>query len=404
VERRSRTQWARLRRLRDRQIDYSDIPATTPEFWAPALVVHPSRKVPVSLRLDEHVLTWFKSHGARYQTRINAVLRAYVERHAAGRPGVKEPIATYKDSLRADLEAARERYEALENLRSTIGPRIFDYVERRIEALGERSDLLKLPVLFFFLVRRDPRELRRFDEFLGRLRRSHRKRELPNLLDRLRSEEDYRQAVSAIFEIEVLRTLLDAAPAGHVLLYPRIDKTAKHADAAIRLGGKTVYVEAKLVSQNAKQERIQDIGHASALGHPAPSRADMDELGLTTVSRGVVVHSGDPSGDVLRVSRKLTEKPVQRHPDAPNIVCLGLADSWPDMVNVETGIEAVFSGSTQADPRVTGVLVFEVRGGQIVPLRAFQNRIPHPPNALEGREWRALATLFGFPAEGARSA
>lgn len=381
VERRSRTQWARLRRMRDRQIDYSDIPATTPEFWASAVVVHPTRKVPISLRLDEHVLTWFKGQGARYQTRINAVLRSYVERQAAERPGVKEPLASYKDSLRADIDVARDRYEALENLRNTIGPRFLSSVERRVEAFGGRSDPLKLPVLFFFLVRSDPRELRRFDEFLGRVRRNHRKRELPSLVDRLRSEEDYRQAVSAIFEIEVLRTLLDAAPAGHVVLYPRIDNTPNRADAAIRIDGKTIYVEAKLVSQSAEQELIQDL----------------------TVSRGVVVHTGDPSGDMFRVFRKLTEKPEQRHPDAPNIICLGRADPWPDMVNVVPAVEALFSGA-QADPRVTGILVFDVRRGQILPLRAFPNPRSGPVNALRDRQWRELATLFGFPAGRARSA
>jgi uncharacterized protein (DUF4415 family) len=40
------------------------------------------RKAAVSLRLDADVLDWFKTRGAGYQTRINAVLRAYME--AAG--------------------------------------------------------------------------------------------------------------------------------------------------------------------------------------------------------------------------------------------------------------------------------------------------------------------------------
>lgn len=40
------------------------------------------RKAAISLRLDADVLNWFKGQGAGYQTRINAVLRAYME--AAG--------------------------------------------------------------------------------------------------------------------------------------------------------------------------------------------------------------------------------------------------------------------------------------------------------------------------------
>ncbi|HEY7752640.1 MAG TPA: BrnA antitoxin family protein [Steroidobacteraceae bacterium] len=40
------------------------------------------RKAAISLRLDADVLDWFKAQGPGYQTRINAVLRAYKE--AAG--------------------------------------------------------------------------------------------------------------------------------------------------------------------------------------------------------------------------------------------------------------------------------------------------------------------------------
>ena len=37
------------------------------------------RKAPISLRVDPEVLEWFKLQGPGYQTRINAVLRAYME-------------------------------------------------------------------------------------------------------------------------------------------------------------------------------------------------------------------------------------------------------------------------------------------------------------------------------------
>jgi uncharacterized protein (DUF4415 family) len=40
------------------------------------------RKEAISLRLDAEVLDWFRARGPGYQTRINAVLRAYME--AAG--------------------------------------------------------------------------------------------------------------------------------------------------------------------------------------------------------------------------------------------------------------------------------------------------------------------------------
>lgn len=35
-------------------------------------------KQPISLRVDEDILAWFKSKGPRYQSRMNAVLRAYM--------------------------------------------------------------------------------------------------------------------------------------------------------------------------------------------------------------------------------------------------------------------------------------------------------------------------------------
>lgn len=40
------------------------------------------RKAAISLRLDAEVLDWFKAQGPGYQTRINAILKAYKD--AAG--------------------------------------------------------------------------------------------------------------------------------------------------------------------------------------------------------------------------------------------------------------------------------------------------------------------------------
>jgi uncharacterized protein (DUF4415 family) len=44
-----------------------------------AKVVVPQAKEIVTLRLDPDVLAWFRHAGPGYQTRINAVLRAFVE-------------------------------------------------------------------------------------------------------------------------------------------------------------------------------------------------------------------------------------------------------------------------------------------------------------------------------------
>jgi uncharacterized protein (DUF4415 family) len=49
------------------------------EFWKSARVVMPSGKTSVHLRLDSDIVEWFKAHGKGHLTRMNAVLRAYVE-------------------------------------------------------------------------------------------------------------------------------------------------------------------------------------------------------------------------------------------------------------------------------------------------------------------------------------
>ncbi len=66
-----------LESMSDSEIDYSDIEATDKEFWKDAKVSRPKKAI--SLRLDNEVLQWFKAQGKGYQTRINAVLKAYVK-------------------------------------------------------------------------------------------------------------------------------------------------------------------------------------------------------------------------------------------------------------------------------------------------------------------------------------
>lgn len=77
----SRTNIARLRRKDDKNINYDDSPATTKEFWEDAEVFMPQHKVHISLRLDEDIINYFKDEGKGYQSRINAVLKAYINTH-----------------------------------------------------------------------------------------------------------------------------------------------------------------------------------------------------------------------------------------------------------------------------------------------------------------------------------
>jgi uncharacterized protein (DUF4415 family) len=61
-----------------------DAQPTDLEFWKDARLVMPEGKKPVTLRLDRDVLEWFKAQGRRYQSRMNAVLRSYMEARKAG--------------------------------------------------------------------------------------------------------------------------------------------------------------------------------------------------------------------------------------------------------------------------------------------------------------------------------
>ncbi len=77
----------RLRTMTDDEIDFSDIPRTTPEMWAKGIVRKGLKPIPkkrqLTLRLDEEIVDFFKTDGDGYQTRINALLRAYVEARKA---------------------------------------------------------------------------------------------------------------------------------------------------------------------------------------------------------------------------------------------------------------------------------------------------------------------------------
>lgn len=82
TEKKSGTDWARLRRLKDEDIDFSDIPPVDRSLFRKMVVRMPERKAALSIRLDPGIVSWFKKQGRGYQTRINAVLRSYVEAHS----------------------------------------------------------------------------------------------------------------------------------------------------------------------------------------------------------------------------------------------------------------------------------------------------------------------------------
>ena len=67
-----------------KKIDYSDIAELDEAFFKNAEVRMPVKQS-VTIRLDSDVLTWFKEQGKGYQSRINKLLRVYMDAHRTQR-------------------------------------------------------------------------------------------------------------------------------------------------------------------------------------------------------------------------------------------------------------------------------------------------------------------------------
>ena len=90
---RGRANLARLRRVSDAEIARTSPPelrAIPDDFWQEARVVTPVSKQAISIRLDTDVIEWFRATGSKYQTRINAVLRSYVDQVAESAKPVRK--------------------------------------------------------------------------------------------------------------------------------------------------------------------------------------------------------------------------------------------------------------------------------------------------------------------------
>ena len=86
TSRKSRTNLARLRRRPDSSIVRDrDAPEWTPENFAKAVARKSLAAIPkkalLSLRVDTDVIDWFRAQGAGYQSRMNALLRAFMDAH-----------------------------------------------------------------------------------------------------------------------------------------------------------------------------------------------------------------------------------------------------------------------------------------------------------------------------------
>lgn len=86
TSRKSQSDWTRVKAMKDKDVVVDrDAPEWTPEMFARAVVKRGLKSAPtkslLSIRVDTQVLSWFKSQGPGYQSRMNALLRAYMEAH-----------------------------------------------------------------------------------------------------------------------------------------------------------------------------------------------------------------------------------------------------------------------------------------------------------------------------------
>lgn len=77
------TDWERLRNLSDAEVQRAaesdpDARPTDAEFWKNAHLVIPKAKQTITIRLDADLLAWLRRQRG-YQTRVNAVLRTYMD-------------------------------------------------------------------------------------------------------------------------------------------------------------------------------------------------------------------------------------------------------------------------------------------------------------------------------------
>lgn len=86
----SKTNWERLDAMTDEDIDTSDSPPLTEDFFRKAKWMMPGESSPrpavkVELALDPSLLAWFQAQGQDYERRMQAALRLYAEAHQAAR-------------------------------------------------------------------------------------------------------------------------------------------------------------------------------------------------------------------------------------------------------------------------------------------------------------------------------
>jgi uncharacterized protein (DUF4415 family) len=80
-----KTDFRRLREMRDEDIDDSDIPKLDKSFWKTAKLTMPEPKDRLTIRVDHDVVEWLKKKGSGYQTILRSYMKAQSDEGADSR-------------------------------------------------------------------------------------------------------------------------------------------------------------------------------------------------------------------------------------------------------------------------------------------------------------------------------
>jgi uncharacterized protein (DUF4415 family) len=79
----SKTDWNRIDEMKDEDIDTSDIPPLSEDFWAKAQLRMPNPPVTVEVEVDPETLAWFQSQGETAQQQMSVALKIYAQANKA---------------------------------------------------------------------------------------------------------------------------------------------------------------------------------------------------------------------------------------------------------------------------------------------------------------------------------
>lgn len=101
-----KTDWAKVDAITEEELERLIVEGGEEEGfpidpdWSQIILGHPDPKKMVNLRLDGDIIRWFKEGGKGYQTRINAVLRAYYEHEKRKARGMDPSLPAYSVGLK----------------------------------------------------------------------------------------------------------------------------------------------------------------------------------------------------------------------------------------------------------------------------------------------------------------